>query len=548
MNIPSLFDLPAPVRYRLLAASSGKHHLAETARVAMAEAETAPNTAQGLLALAKELFTAAWLTDPLDGVLASDLAEFDRRLPGLSQAASRCVAVAAAFCAVPAGGKSPPRLARLEEAGDYPALRDWLLAELKRTPDNGFLIWNLYRRALENNDPAQALAVAKGLGRIPVLAPAAAKLAADAHFLAQEHDAAVAAYGQAEEAFGGLCADRAGEALWRAGQAELGMDRLREAARRSPWMVHAALRLHDLAFGLHAARAPLPGSLAVLLYSYESAAKLDLTLGSLHASLQGDGQADGQVLVRVLCNGSRDATADVIAKWGERFGPCFAGVFLPVNVGAAPARNWLAALPEVAGCDFAVYLDDDVRLPPDWLACFGAAVAACPEAALWGCRVTDFERPANLQQTDLNLLPPRQGDSLFSMSDAQLGAQDFGQFSYLRPATSVTGCCHLFRTAALRGAGGFDLRYSPTQYDDLDHDLRLGLAGQRIVYQGHLAVEHMKVSGRALLRSRASSANAAANMYKLKHKYGEDEARALREQALAALEHDLAAKRARLGV
>ena len=104
--------------------------------------------AQGLLALAKELFTAAWLSDPLDGVLAADLAEFDRRMPGLSAAGARAAAVAASFCALPAGGKAPPRLARLEEKGDYPALRDWLGAELKRAPDNGFLAWSLYSAAM----------------------------------------------------------------------------------------------------------------------------------------------------------------------------------------------------------------------------------------------------------------------------------------------------------------------------------------------------------------------------------------------------------------
>jgi len=541
-----LSHLPEPLRYRLLTASCGKHHLAETARAAMAaaEAETAPDRAGGLLRLAKELFTAAWLEDPLDGTLAADLAEFERRLPGLSPAAAKCAAVAASVCAIPSGNRLPPRLARLEEAGDWPALKHALAAELARAPGNGFLAWNLYGQAMANADFAQAEAVAGALGRIPALAPALAKLAADARFQAGDHAGAVALYDAAEEAFPGLCGERAAEALWRAGRREEALERLRRTVARRPWAVNAALRLHDLRHGLDAALARLPGRTSVLLYSYNNAAKLDLTLRSLHASLAGRRDA----LVRVLDNGSTDDTGAVVAAWGERFGEIFGGLRLPVNVGAAPARNWLAALPETAACDFAAYLDDDVRLPPDWLERFGAAAAACPEAGLWGCRVTDFERSANLQQTDLNLLPPGQGESLFALSGAQLGALDFGQFSYLRPASSVTGCCHLFRTEVLRGAGGFDIRFSPTQYDDLDHDLRLCLAGNRIVYQGHLGVEHMKVSGRALSRSRATSANAAANMYKLKNKYAEADAAVIRERALAALQADLAAKLARLGL
>ncbi len=547
MTALPLKSLPESVRYRLLAASCGKRPLAETGRAAMVAAERAPESAQALLALAKELYTAAWLADPLDGAMAADLAEFERRLPGLSPAAAKCAAVAATLCAIRPGYVVPPRLARLEEAGDYPALRDWLRAERKLAPGNGFLAWNQYFHAMANKDFEGAEAVAASLAQVPALAPVLAKLTADARFLAGDYKGAAAAYAEAGQAFPILCGDREGEALYRAGEKDAGLALLRQTVADAPFMVNAALRLHDLAFGLDAARAPLPGKTAVLLYSYNNAAKLDLTLESLFSSLMNDGQSgEPDVLVRVLSNGSKDETGTVIGKWKERFGGRFEGVFLPVNVGAAPARNWLASLPEVAACEFAAYLDDDVRLPEDWLSLLGAAVAERPEAGLWGCRVADYEKPANLQQADQNLLPPSQGDALFSMSDAQLAAFDFGQFSYLRPASSVTGCCHLFRTKTLAASGEFDIRFSPTQYDDLDHDLRLCLSGETIVYQGHLAVEHMKVSGRALHKSRAGSANAAANMYKLKSKYSEKDVQDIETRALKALETDLAAKLAKL--
>lgn len=546
MEQKPLGTLPEAVRYQLLAAATGKHHLTATAQAALNAASEepgpAPNAAPVLLALAKELCTAAWLTDPLDGARAAEVIELERRLPGLCTAGAKCVAVAARFCAAPGDGV-PSRLSNLMQAGDYPALRTWLEAQLKRSPGNGFLTWNLFHQALVNGDEARALDVASSLAAIPALAPAAAKLTADARFLAGDFVGAAAAYEQVELFFPGLCADRAGEALWRAGRREQGLERLRQAVLRSPWMVNAALRLHDLSTGLDAVRGDLPGKVAVLLYSYNNADKLDRTLASLHASLPKTG---ADILVRVLCNGSTDSTAAVIERWQGRFGPAFAGVLLPVNVGAAPARNWLSSLPEVAVTDFVVYLDDDVRLPEDWLLLFGAAVAARPGAGLWGCRVTDYQKKANLQSVDLNLLPPRQGEPLFSMTDAQLSAFDFGQFSYLRPATSVTGCCHLFRTKTLLQSGGFDIRFSPTQFDDLDHDLRLGAAGVEVIYQGHLAVEHMKISGRGLRATPVAAANAAANMHKLKSKFVEKDMLALRARALLALETDLAEKLGRL--
>lgn len=534
-----LSTLLPDLRYRLLIAASGKHHLADTGRAALAYGETDPESAPLLASLAKELFTAAWLTDPLDGTLAADLAEFDRRLPGLTPQGAKCVKTTAGLCRVPEGGVVPPRLVALEASGAYAPLCRWLERELQIAPGNGFLAWSLYHHALRNGDFKQALDVAARFSNMPVLAPVVAKLSADAHFLAGEYDRAVSGYAQVEQAFPGLCADRFGEALCRAGRVEEGLACLRRGVENNPWMVNAALRLHDLSSGIADARGHLPGRTAILLYSYNNAAQLDLTLHSLHQSLLDE---KAEVLVRVLSNGSVDGTNEVIGKWRDRFGDFFEGVFLPVNVGAPAARNWLISLPEVRACDHIAYLDDDVRLPAAWLSRFGAAVSAYPDAALWGCRVADYERVANLQQVDLNILPSSGEGVPFQMSEAHLSAHDFGQFSYLRPAGAVTGCCHLFRAEALLGSGGFDIRFSPSQYDDLDHDLRLSLAGKKIVYQGHLAVEHMKVSGRSVAVDPVSAGSAAGNLRKLQSKYSEKETGILREKSLGVMEKDFYAK------
>lgn len=601
-TLPRLSDLPAALRQLLLCASLGKNHLAHAGRLALEAAlaeqgrqrvpdgrsgpagtaetdgadqardtaetglsagmsgsagpeaptkpqersgpaapadhadQAAPDSAGALTALARELFTAAWLSDPLDGVAAANLAGFEARLPGLAKPAARCLNTALALTS---GHNVPARLRRLEEAGEYGALRDWLRAELSREAASGVLAWTLYSHALANGDPDAAMEACQGLARVAPLAPVVAGMRGDARLLAGECLPALAEYAAAEAAFPGHYTDRAAEALLRLGRRDEATRALDQLIQAAPWRVTAILRRYDLASGRDEAVARLDGRVAVLLYSYNNPERLAVTLESLAAS---DVSLAGEVIVRLLINGP-NAEAEAVAEgFAGRFGQRFATVRLPVNVGAAPARNWLRSLPEVRACDYAAYLDDDVRLPSDWLGRFGAAVAAYPQAGLYGCRVADFGAVNALQQVDGHILPPRQGETLFSLCDAHLHAPDLGRFGYMRPCATVTGCCHLFRTEALLRSGEFDIRFSPTQYDDLDHDLRLGLLGIPIVYQGHLVVEHMKLSGKGLRLSRAASANAAANMYKLKSKYEDEELEGLRRGETEALRLDIVEK------
>jgi hypothetical protein len=85
----------------------------------------------------------------------------------------------------------------------------------------------------------------------------------------------------------------------------------------------------------------------------------------------------------------------------------------------------------------------------------------------------------------------------------------------MRPCASVTGCCHLFRSASLFETGLFDVRYSPSQFDDFEHDLRHVMLGDMPVYQGHLRIPHLRRTGSYSAGEDPQLANAWANMYKL---------------------------------
>ena len=293
-------------------------------------------------------------------------------------------------------------------------------------------------------------------------------------------------------------------------------------------------------------------ALPIFLYCFNKAADLDATLASLAASDLGGAR------IFVLDNGSTDATPQVIAAWAGRLAGRLVPVPLPVNVGAPAARNWLASLPAVADTDFCAYLDDDVEVPPDWLARLGAAAAALPRAGAWGCRIREHGAPGVLQNADLHLQPPdgrtdfpdfdprKAREPCFRVSNLHLQTLDLGQFDYLRPCASVTGCCHLFRTAALRGSGGFSIRLSPTQYDDLEHDLRLAAAGKFAAYQGHLCVAHKKQTGKVSQSKPAPFGNAIGNQYKLQAMHPAAEIRRLAAEETRMLLDDLEEKAGRV--
>jgi len=335
---------------------------------------------------------------------------------------------------------------------------------------------------------------------------------------------------------------RLGESLFRAGQTDEALIHWQAALEQRPWQVHLFLRCDDLRRGRHLPAALPAGRGVILLYSWNKAELLDATLSSLHASETGG--AD----VIVLDNGSSDDTPTMLTGWEQRFAPRLIVVCLPCNIGAPAARNWLLSLPRVRDYDWIVFLDDDITLPSDWLRYFGAAMLAYPEHGVFGCRVVDHDRRHMIQCADFHLVP---GDSpekkpgglpdfvqRFSIATLHIhAAQDFGQFTYMRPCASVTGCCHLFRRVRLFETGLFDIRYSPSQFDDFEHDLRHIMGGDMPVYQGYLRIPHVRRTGSYGAGEDPQLANSWANMYKLQMRYPRqtfDRIRAAEHAALLA--------------
>jgi len=499
---------------------------------------------EGQAGLADALALAVWEDAPLWPEAARVLAARQAARPFLAPEAAR---VAAAVAGAPAAAPEP-YFDRLAARRDIPKMLAYLLDRHRKQPDDAGVLHRLAvfaPMAATAGDAREAEDVLAGLG-----GPYAAigrLVAGELALLSGRLPRAEDLLRQSLAAMPTPAARaRLAEVLVRQGGRGAALREYAAVRQARPFDVLALSRLHDLASGLAGRVAALPGSLAVLLYSYRNAALLDRTLAALAATDWGQAPIAGGPRLFVLDNGSPDGTASVLAGWKDRLGARLEMVSLPVNVGAPAARNWLAALPGVRERDFAAYLDDDAVAPADWIGRLGAAVAAYPDAGVWGCRVVGIDAPHHVQSGDAHLLPtPRQDGEYaraFDLARPWLAGPNWGQFAVCRPCASVTGCCHLFRTDVLTAVGGFDIRFSPSQYDDLDHDLRLLASGRTPVFQGHLAVVHAKVTGAAGNPGGAAYGSGFANQFKLHNKYDDAAIASAARTAFAALAADAAAK------
>ncbi|MEF2144554.1 MAG: glycosyltransferase [Desulfovibrionaceae bacterium] len=530
-DLHALFQaLPQAAQDRLAIGSTGMLHLLETAGCCLAQGTANP----AALDTGADMLLSALGMSPLSGQLASQILHW----PGLADRLEP--KQRALLKTLDQGWKRPENLSyfqRLAAHRDMVKLRRFLEGRLQEDENNLFWREQALVLAQVEGDPDFAR-FALDHGCVNALGPLSAAALRLVEYHADNHEAAMELAEQCAPVLGtGAAASFRAESLLALGERQEGLDALLDSLTASPWRTNSLLRAHDLLHGLDSACAPLRGQVEILLYTWNKADDLDAALLALA------GSDLGLARITALNNGSTDHTARVLAKWQTEFGrDRLRIVELPVNIGAPAARNWLAHS-EAADADLLVYLDDDALVPPDWLGRFGTAMQRYPEAGVWGCRVVDDAQPYMLQSVDYHLLPhgnPKgdvaSGPDLaclephpIKLSNLHLQGSDQGQFSYLRPCASVTGCCHLFRKDRFLETGDFSLFLSPSQYDDMERDLRMLASGRLAVYQGHLRVRHRKRTGSVTMAPGAEGANALGNRYKMQVMHG------LREMDEAAL-------------
>lgn len=533
-------ELPPLARRALARGSVGRDHLVGLSAQLLPFVAPADPSARALLGrLIQDLLASAWAANPLDGDLARlNSSQLWTGCPSLPENVVDTLKAVSNFWRPP--GASDPWWTLPGDAQGVVERRSMLLARLKAEPKNLYWKAEAWSFAWPRADWDLADALLRPEAWPRTLTPLRLQATAQALLARGEAGDALAMLYGLGAFFPDGCPGLRAECLLRLGRESEAVELLAASVAKAPWRTSQLLRLSDLVSGAATARAVVRGSVGVLLYTWNKAKELDETLASLAASdVFGAGQG---AHLWVLDNGSTDATPQVLEAWKGRLGEGLSVVRLPVNVGAPAARNWLLSLPDVRNREYLVFLDDDVTLPADWLGRLGAAAERYPEASVWGCRVVDEANALVVQSVDYTPQAARadsDGGQPMSLPTLHQGQPDLGQFAYLRPCVSVTGCCHLLRTADIDRTGGFDIRFSPSQYDDLERDLRVFLGGGHAVYQGHLVVGHKRSSGQVAERSPAELGNATANTHKLLTKHPASELARLCEEGEALLERDM---------
>lgn len=487
----------------------------------------------------------AWQDSPLDARLARVAHSVRRGRAGCSKdTAAACLA---AWCRVP---DKTQDVSLALEALSTEQLADALPPLLAHPEHGGFWLDYGLRRCLqtaENQDLCRHL-----LDSLSRTAPEADCPGLVARLWAQW----VLVHGSAEEALMALAAPMPEFFLWRMlrtahclerlGQREEGVALLRRVWASCPCHPNIILALHDMAFPLPQPsvddlrrKAPL-----LALYSWNKAAMLDQTLHSLYAT-----EAAGLPLL-VLDNGSTDTTVTLLRAWRDRWGEALRVITLPVNIGAPGARNWLLAQPETRQRGEILFLDDDLILEPGWLSHMSAAALHRPHAAVLGCRIVDSVAPYAVQCGDFFLLPEGDRSFLdleehFFIHSNSMGSLDSQLTQYTRPCLSVSGCCHWLRLDAMAPLD-FDIRFTPSQFDDLDRDIRCILAGREVIYTGQARIRHVQHSSLRQAHSRQRSAHIFGNKIKLEFLHTESRARKARLAAQDRARQDLLCKISRI--
>ncbi len=152
----------------------------------------------------------------------------------------------------------------------------------------------------------------------------------------------------------------------------------------------------------------------------------------------------------------------------------------PANLGFGGGNN---AAAEAARGEFLVFLNDDAEAAPNWLGELVQAAAAHPEAGAIGSLVRAWD--GTVQEAGGAL---RAEGHVEPLGHGQPGEDP--SLAGIREVDFVSGCSLLVRRSAWLALGGFDERYYPAYYEDVDLCLRLHARGWRTFCAGTSVVRH----------------------------------------------------------
>ena len=164
----------------------------------------------------------------------------------------------------------------------------------------------------------------------------------------------------------------------------------------------------------------------------------------------------GDVEIIIIDNGSTDNTALILASWQKTMGQQLKVIINPYNLGFGPANNQGAAI--VKG-DILVFISNDVEVRGDYLSLIKSRV---DDNALYGAHLLDYD-------TGWNVFNGEKVDYL-------------------------AGWCIIATRKVWDDLGGWDERYIPCDYEDVDLSLTATKKGYLL---GEIALPLHHLSGQS---------------------------------------------------
>ncbi|MBS1085884.1 glycosyltransferase [Gluconobacter sphaericus] len=248
--------------------------------------------------------------------------------------------------------------------------------------------------------------------------------------------------------------------------AEISEEQSRLLFEREAEAILPSLVRHPLDFTVHG----VP-EISVLMVVYDRVALTAQALASLRANYA------GAIQLILVDSGSHDQTRHI--------GRMVRGATIlryRYNIGYLLGCN--LAL-EKAEAPFVLYLNNDIRLYPD--AIVNALKRLRSEAAIGAVG-------GKLVRTNMRL---QEAGSIIWRDGATYGylREDDPNLTTANFVRDVDYCSAAFlmvRTTLLRRLGGYDPRYTPAYFEDVDLCVRIVKAGMRIVYDPNVVIEHLE--------------------------------------------------------
>ena len=190
--------------------------------------------------------------------------------------------------------------------------------------------------------------------------------------------------------------------------------------------------------------------------------------------------------VAVLDNGSTDDSL----LWLQKQYPQVNTSALGRNLGFASANNLGLRHALHAGANYAVLLNNDTRVEPDWLTELVAAAESDPAAAICQARQRTWDGHQEIHFRFIPAWAEAQQECLPLMPPGPPGSAPF-----------ASGCAMLLRCKALRDIGLFDERYF-MYVEDVDLSLRAWIAGYRVLDVPSAVVYHRMIGSASNSRQR----------------------------------------------